>query len=274
MPVLDDVVVENVTVPGLPGNPSVGLRVYRPVSATSPGPTLFWLHGGGYIIGSPEQDEQSSIGFARLGITVVAGRYRLAPENPTPAAIDDAYAGLLGAVGHAERLGVDPARIAIGGASAGGGLAAGLVLRAHDEGTVHPVFQLLVYPMLDDRTVLRSDVDTRNLRGWTTRNNRFGWTSLLGGAPGSLGVSPYAAPARRDDLRGLPPAWIGVGTLDLFHDEDVAYAERLRAAGVPVELHEVVGAFHGFDALMRKAEVSRRFWQEQARALQAALLPG
>ena len=273
-PAPDDVRIENATVPGLPGNPEVGLRIYRPTSVTSPGAALFWLHGGGYLIGTAEQDERSSIDFARsLGITVVAGRYRLAPENPFPAAIDDAYAGLLGMVADADRLGVDPARIAIGGASAGAGLAAGLALRACDEGTVHPVFQLLRYPMLDDRTVLRADMDTHNVRGWTPHANRFGWTSYLGVAPGSPDVSPYAAPARREDLSGLPPAWIGVGTLDLFYDEDLAYAERLRAAGVQVETEVVPGAFHGFDALMANAGVSRRFWDQQARALRRALLP-
>ncbi len=265
-PVPDDMLVEDVSAPG------VGLRIYRPKVVTGVVPALFWMHGGGYIIGNPEQDEAGSIAFAReLGITVAAVRYRLAPAHPSPAAVEDAHAGLRWLVENAAARGVDPARIAIGGASAGGGLAASLALYAHDRGEVTPAFQLLVYPMLDDRTVLRTDQDTRNVRVWTARSNRFGWTSYLGGPPGAEGVSPYAAPARRADLSGLPPAWIGVGTLDLFHDEDLAYAERLVDSGVPCELHVVPGAFHGFDALFARAGVTREFRAEQVRALRAAL---
>lgn len=270
----DDVVIEDVTVPGPDGAGPVSLRVYGPRSLRAPSPALFWIHGGGYISGSPEQDEASSIGFARtLGITVVALRYRLAPTHPSPAALDDAYAGLRWVFEQAEARGIDVSRIAVGGASAGGGLAAGLVLYAHDRGEVRPAFQLLVYPMLDDRTVTRTDMDTRNVRIWSTGSNRFGWTSYLGAEPGSDGISPYAAPARRDDLTGLPPAWIGVGTLDLFHDEDLVYAERMLASGVECEVVTIPGAPHGFDAVFRKANVSREFWRTQAEALRRALFP-
>jgi acetyl esterase/lipase len=267
-----DMLVENVTVPGPPDAPSVRLRVYRPRSAAGPTPALFWLHGGGYILGSPEQDEARSIAMAReLGITVVAAAYRLAPDHPSPAAVEDAHAGLRWLFANADARGVDPARIAIGGASAGGGLAAALALVAHDRGEVRPAFQLLLYPMLDDRTVLRTDVDVRHLRLWSAKNNRFGWSAYLGRPPGGADVSPYAAPARREDLSGLPPAWIGVGTLDLFHDEDVAYAARLNAAGVPSELYVVPGAFHGFDIAFRRANVSQDFWRQQTRVLRGAL---
>ncbi|KQO95796.1 alpha/beta hydrolase [Leifsonia sp. Leaf264] len=268
----DDVLIEDVTATGPDGVGEVSLRVYRPRSLRDAAPALFWIHGGGFISGSPEQDEASSIGFARsLGITVVALRYRLAPTHPSPAAVEDAYAGLLGVFDQAEARGIDPERIAIGGASAGGGLAAGLVLYAHDRGEVRPAFQLLVYPMLDDRTVTRTDMDTRNVRIWSPGSNRFGWTSYLGVEPGSDGVSPYAAPARRGDLSGLPPAWIGVGSLDLFHDEDLAYAARLEASGVPCDVVVVPGAPHGFDAVFRKAAVSREFWRTQAEVLRLAL---
>jgi acetyl esterase/lipase len=272
-PVPDDIIVEDVTAPG-PGGaaPPVSLRIYRPRELVTPAPALFWTHGGGFIQGSPSQDEVANIAFAReLGITVVAARYRLAPEHPFPAAIDDLYAGLTWLFGEAEARGIDPARIAIGGASAGGGLTAALALVAHDRGEVRPAFQLLVYPMLDDRTVLRTDIDHKPLRMWSPGSNRFGWASYLGRRPGSPDVSPYAAPARRDDLSGLPPAWIGVGTLDLFHDEDLEYARRLEDRGVPCEVHIVEGAFHGFDAVFRKAGVTRAFWEEQSRALRAAL---
>jgi len=272
-PAPEDVAIEEVLVPGLPGNPEVSLRVYRPVHLSHRAPALFWLHGGGFVMGTPLLDERSSIDFAReLGIVVVAARYRLSPDSPSPAAVEDAYAGLLGIVRDSERFGIDPDRIAIGGASAGGGLTAALALYAHDHGEVRPVFQLLVYPMLDDRTVLRTDIETRNLRGWTPRSNHFAWTAYLGHSPGASDVSPYAAPARRTDLTGLPPAWLGVGTLDLFYDEDLLYAERLRDAGVPCEVVEIPGAFHGFDSVMARAGISREFWKLQAHALRRGLL--
>ncbi|RZT87803.1 acetyl esterase/lipase [Pseudonocardia sediminis] len=266
------VTVQELVVPGPPDAPPVSLRVFRPAGATDAVPALLWIHGGGLVLGSPEQDDQKNIDLVRdLGIVVAAVRYRLAPADPAPAAVEDVYAGLRGLVARAGELGVDPGRIAVGGASAGGGLAAAVSLLAHDRGEVRPVFQLLVYPMLDDRTVTRPDLDTLTVRIWTARSNRFGWTSYLGREPGGPGVSPYSAPARREDLTGLPPAWIGVGTLDLFHDEDVAYARRLEAAGVPCELEIVPGAFHGFDALFSKAEVSLRFGLDQTHALRKAL---
>lgn len=272
LPRLDDVSVEDVQVPATGGSPAVSLRLYRPKPMGSPSPAYLWLHGGGFLIGSPEQDEWSSIALVRrLKLVVAAVRYRLAPQSPAPAAVEDAYAALRWLFARAPELGIDPTRVAIGGASAGGGLAATLALVAHDRGEVRPALQLLVYPMLDDRTVTRADHDTRNVRVWTPGSNRFAWTAYLGHPPGEAKASPYAAAARREDLRGLPPAWIGVGTLDLFHDEDVAYARRLQESGVPCTLHVVPGAFHGFDVLLRKAEVSKAFWEEQVRALGAAL---
>jgi acetyl esterase/lipase len=271
-PALADVTVEDVEVSAEGGSPAVSLRLYRPKTLSSPAPALYWMHGGGFIIGQPEQDEASNVAFAReLGITVAAVRYRLAPEHAAPAAVEDAYAGLRWLHAQAVRLDVDPARIAVGGASAGGGLAAALAQVALDRRLVRLAFQLLVYPMLDDRTVTRPGVDEASLRVWSTGSNAWAWAAYLGHAPGSATAPPYAAAARREDLRGLPPAWVGVGTLDLFHDEDLAYAKRLTDAGVRCEVHVVPGAFHGFDAVFRKAPVSRAFWKEQARALRAAL---
>jgi acetyl esterase/lipase len=270
-----DLLVDDVTVPGLPGNPDVPLRLYRPRTLAGAAPALLWIHGGGLISGSPLQDERTNIDFARtLGITVAAVTYRLAPQHPAPAALEDAFAALRWLSQNSGARGIDPDRIAIGGASAGGGLAAGLALMARDRGDVVPAFQLLLYPMIDDRTTMRTDIDTRNLRMWTTKSNLYGWTSYLGRSPGGADVSPYAAPARSQDLSGLPPAWIGVGTLDLFHDEDVAYAERLNASGVPCTLDVIDGAFHGFNAVMPKAAVSKEVWWSQANALRAALFPG
>ncbi|MCJ1703105.1 alpha/beta hydrolase [Rathayibacter sp. VKM Ac-2926] len=266
-----DLLVEDLQIPGQDGHP-VPVRSYRPRTLRGAAPALVWVHGGGMVLGSRFDDESSNIAFARtLGITVLSVGYRLAPAHPAPAALEDVLAAFRWLAAHAEERGVDPERIALGGASAGAGLAAGATLLAHDRGGVQPAFQLLVYPMLDDRTVTRPGPVPRGVRVWTPGSNRFGWTSYLGAEPGGPDVSPYAAPARRDDLSGLPPAWIGVGTLDLFHDEDVRYAERLRAAGVPCELEIVDGAFHGFDALFSRTGVAKRFWAAKAAALGRAL---
>lgn len=241
--------------------------VFRPRDRVGALPALLWLHGGGYVLGTPLQDAERCRRLARaLGIVVVAPRYRLAPEHPHPAALDDAYAALVAMADPASGLGVRPDRIAVLGVSAGGGLAAALALRARDRGGPALVHQSLVYPMLDDRTAERTDLDERFVRVWTAGSNRFAWCAYLrDGAEG-------AVPARATSLAGLPPAWIGVGTADLFHDEDVAYAERLRASGVPCTLELVPGAYHGFDATTPRAEVSRAFLASRDRALGAALL--
>jgi acetyl esterase/lipase len=266
------VTVQEMTVPGPKGAPPVSLRVFQPTGLKKAAPVLLWVHGGGLIFGAPEQDDRTNVAFVReLGITVAAVSYRLGPDNPAPAAVEDAYAALQGLVERAGELHIDVDRIAIGGASAGGGIAAALALLAHDRAEIRPVFQLLVYPMLDDRTTTRTDLDALKVRLWTPKSNRYGWSSYLGDAVGGPDVSPYAAAARREDLTGLPPAWIGVGTLDLFHDEDVEYARRLSESGVPCDLHIVPGAFHGFDGVFPKAEVSQEFWQRQAQALEIAL---
>jgi acetyl esterase/lipase len=253
--------VEALTLPS-----GVGVRLYRPSGSTGAGPALLWIHGGGYVIGHPGQDDELCRRFARtLGATVVSVDYRLAPEHPYPTPLEDCYAALTWL---ARLPSVDPDRVAIGGASAGGGLAAALALLARDRGEVALAAQLLVYPMLDDRTVGRDVPDNPGLRLWNRTNNKFGWSAYLGDA------DPEAAvPARRTDLRGLPPAWMGVGTLDLFHDEDLAYAERLKAAGVPCEVEVVKGAFHGFDGIVPKAEVSQAFFRSQCALLRRALAP-
>jgi acetyl esterase/lipase len=194
--------------------------------------------------------------------------YRLAPEHRFPIALHDCHDALTWLVHHDD---VDPSRIAIGGASAGGGLAAALALLARERAEVPLRFQLLSYPMLDDRTAVRTDIDESNFRVWNNKANEFGWQSYLGYPPGSSQVSALAAPARSEDLSGLPPAWIGVGSLDLFYDEDVAYAERLQGAGVKCRLDVVPGGFHGFDAVRRKADVSQAFRSAQLEALGDAL---
>lgn len=250
----------DVEVLGLPSG--AGVRIFRPPNrAADPAPALLWIHGGGYVIGTAAQDDRLCRRFsAELGATVASVDYRLAPQNPYPAALEDCWAALTRL---AELPGVDPARIAIGGASAGGGLAAALAQLAADRGEVSPVLQLLVYPMLDDRSAALPA--NRSYRLWNPRSNLFGWTAYLGDADPQVAV-----PARRADLSGLAPAWIGVGTLDLFHDEDLAYAQRLRQAGVPCEVETVEGAFHGFDLLMPKVAVSRAFFASQCASLRNA----
>jgi acetyl esterase/lipase len=271
-PVVEDVTIEDVWLRGQEGAPGIRVRLYRPKRAVGPVPAMLWLHGGGFLFGGPEFDEQNNIATAReLGILIAAVDYRLAPAHPYPAPLEDAYNALAWLHSNAAALGVLPGRCAVAGSSAGGGLAAAVTLMAHDRGEIPVAFQLLLYPMLDDRTVLRTDIDTSNLRMWNTASNRYGWTSYLGQEPGSPGVDAYAAPARREDLAGLPPAWIGTGTLDLFHDENCAYAQRLSAAGVPCMLRVVAGAYHGFDAISREAPVCREFRGSYVAALRSAL---
>ena len=242
------------------------VRLHRASAGTEPGPALLWIHGGGYVIGSAAQDDPVCRRYAReLGITVAAVDYRLAPEHPHPIPLEDCYAALAWLAGLPS---VDPARVAIGGASAGGGLTAALALLARDRGEIAVAAQLLVYPMLDDRTGTRDDLDQSHYRLWSQQSNAYGWSSYVGDADPDAAV-----PARRDDLSGLPPAWIGVGTNDLFHQEDVEYAERLTAAGVPCEVEIVPGAFHGFDAMVAKAPVSKAFFASQVDWLRRTLTP-
>jgi acetyl esterase/lipase len=269
----EGVAIEDVLLPGAAGAPALRVRLYRPKNAPRPLPAMLWIHGGGFLFGAPEFDEIGNIEAAgELGILIAAVDYRLAPRHPFPAPLEDCHTALAWLHQSAAPLGIDPKRIAIGGSSAGGGLAAGLALKARDAGAIPVVFQLLLYPMLDDRTVLRTDLADDNLRLWDTASNRYGWTSYLAATPGSAGVSPYAAPARCTDLAGLPPAWMGVGTYDLFLDEDLDYAKRLNEAGVPCEVRVVEAAYHGFDAVSRKANVSREFRASYLAALKHYLL--
>ena len=250
--------VEVLTLPS-----GVGVRLFRPSQMTGAGPALLWIHGGGYVIGEAAQDDVLCRRFAKeLGATVASVDYRLAPEHPYPASLEDCYAALTWLVGLPT---VDPRRVAIGGASAGGGLAAALALLTRDRGEIALAAQLLVYPMLDDRTVERKDLDNPGHRLWNQSSNKYGWMAYLGGADRDIAV-----PARRSDLGGLPPAWLGVGTLDLFHDEDLAYAEKLKAAGVPCEVEVIEGAFHGFDGIVPRAEVSQTFFNSQVALLRDA----
>ncbi len=249
----------------------ISIRLHTPAEQQTPGPVFLWIHGGGYVLGTASQDDPLCAQVARnLGVTVAAVDYRLAPRFPYPIPLEDCYDALAWL---AAQPFTDPSRIAIGGASAGGGLAAGLALLARDRAAITPVLQLLAYPMIDDRTAMRRDIDQRGFRLWNNRANAYGWRCYTGLEPGDDQIDGYAAAARHHDLAGVAPAWIGIGTQDLFHDENLAYAERLRAAGVKCELEVVPGAFHGFDAVAPKAPVTRQFRISQLDALRAALPP-
>lgn len=255
----------------------VTVRVQRPAGAaeTDAGarrPGILHLHGGGLIIGSATQGDPLCRRLAdELGAVAASVDYRLPPEHPYPTPLDDAYAALQWLAAQPD---VDPTRMAVIGESAGGGLAASLALLARDRGEITLAGQVLAYPMLDDRTPVGPDPNPRGLRLWNVPSNRLGWGMYLGAGASGPAATPLdtatlelAVPARRGDLSGLPPTWIGVGTLDLFYPEDVEYARRLTAAGVPCELHVIAGAYHGFDASEPAAEVSRDFVDRQVEAL-------
>ena len=240
----------------------VPVRVYRRFDVASAVPGLLWIHGGGMCFGSIEGDDFMCRTWAKqLGCVIVSVDYRLAPEHPYPAHVDDCTTALRWLGARTGELGVDPARIAIGGASAGGGLAAGTALRNKDEGDPVPLcFQLLIFPMIDDRSITPSSNEVTHPNAWNSESNRHGWRAYLGDRCGTDDVPVYAAPARAtvDQLRGLPPAYIDVGELDPFRDEDIAYAQRLLQAGVPCELHVTPGAYHGSEAAVLHAASSRR----------------
>lgn len=263
--------IEDRHVPGPEGDPDVRLRVHRPAGPEEVRPCLYWIHGGGMMIGKPEMDDAFLAEYVeRLGCVVVAVDYRLAPEHPDPAPVEDCYAGLVWTAKNAAELGIDPARLAVGGASAGGGLAAGTVLLARDRGGPAVAFQLLVCPMLDDRNVTPSSQEFADAVLWNRAANLFGWRALLGERAGGDDVSPYAAPARAEDLSGLPPAFVDVGEVEVFRDEDMDYARRLLAAGVSTELHVYPGGFHGFDMMVPDAMLSVRAREARIAALRRA----
>lgn len=267
-----DLHVESRRVPGPPGAPDVPVWIYRPHTLPKPAPALLFIHGGGYIIGAASMFHATSARYAReLGIVVVSVDYRLAPETPFPGPLEDCCAALRWIKEQADALGIDPARIAIAGESAGGGLAAALAQLAHDRGEVAPIFQLLFYPMLDDRTTLQPEHAGRGEFVWTPASNRLGWSAYLGRKPTLDDAPVYAAPARRPNLAGLPPAWIGVGELDLFYPEATEYARRLTEAGVPCELYTVAGAYHAFEAFHPNAPVSQAFLAQSLAALRQNL---
>ncbi|MCK4863725.1 MAG: alpha/beta hydrolase [Dehalococcoidales bacterium] len=272
MPVIEGVTSGDRLLPGPAGAPDVAVRIYQKTNRPSTLPALLWIHGGGYVLGSIEQEDMNAKLLTLAGeCLVVSVDYRLAPENPFPAPVEDCYAALKWLASHAGELGVDPTHIAIGGASAGGGLASGLALLARDRAEVDVAFQFLIYPMIDDCNVAPASEALPDTLLWTRESNLIGWRSYLGCEPGGEGVSPYAAAMRATDLTGLPPAYIAVGELDLFLNENVEYARRLIEACVPTELHVYPGACHGFDMVAPDADVTRQFTADFHQALKRAL---
>ncbi|MFG3197325.1 alpha/beta hydrolase [Streptomyces sp. NPDC048208] len=253
--------VEDREVPGPPGAPDVSLYICRPASAP-PGaalPVIYYVHGGGMILGTNRAGVDTPLALALDlgGAVVVSVEYRLAPEHPHPAPVEDAYAGLLWTAEHAEELGGDPERIVLAGASAGGGLAAALALMLRDRQGPPAIGQLLMYPMLDDRNDTPSSHQMAGIGVWDRTANETGWNALLGERRGGPDVSPYAAPARATDLSGLPPAFLDVGSAETFRDEVVEYASRIWRCGGVAELHVWPGGFHGFDAFAPEAALSK-----------------
>ncbi|WP_062344079.1 alpha/beta hydrolase [Novosphingobium sp. CCH12-A3] len=245
--------------------------VLQPTGLTGVVPALLHIHGGAYIIGMPDMNVPELMDTAhQLGIVILSVDYRLAPEYPFPAGIEDCYTALGYLHHNAATLGIDPARIAVMGESAGGGLAASLALLARDRGEFALTFQLLDAPMIDDRTCVRPRNPVTGEFIFGPSDNHFGWSCLLNAEPGNPGVSPYAAAARETTLEGLPPALIATGALDLFLDENVDYAMRLIAAGVATELHVYPGCPHGY-AIAADASVSKRALAEKRAALSRAL---
>ena len=271
MPPVEGVDTRELSMPGPAGAPDITARMYTPKNVSGIKPGMLWIHGGGYILGDLEADDHN-IGrmCVNTGCVIVSTNYRLAPEDPFPAPVEDCYAALEWMVKNAESLGMDKTRIAIGGGSAGGGLAAGLALMARDRGEIDVAFQLLIYPMIDDRNITPSSHNITDPRTWDREKNIFAWKSYLGDSKEGDNVSPYAAASRAGDLSGLPPAFIAVGELDLFIDEDIEYAQRLIQAGVSTELHVYPGATHGFDSIFT-ASVSKRFTRERDAAVKKAL---
>jgi acetyl esterase len=272
-PDLSGVDVSDVAVPGAPGAPDVRMRVYRPEGVTEPVGAVFDIHGGGFVMGSIELVHPRNVQLCRgLGAVVVSVDYRLAPEHPFPAALEDCYAGLTWLAKHAGELGIDPDRIAVHGVSAGGGLAAALALLTRDRRGPALCFQYLSVPELDDRLESESMREFTDTPIWGRANAVLSWEAYLGdGVPGTPDVSPYAAPARATDLEGLPPAYVSAMQFDPLRDEGIAYALDLLAAGVTVEMHLFPGTFHG-SALLVRSEISRRELDEEIAVLRRALL--
>lgn len=256
----------------IPGPAELTLSVFTPEHHSDPASGIYWVHGGGMVLGNRFLASEALDAALAIGAVVVSLEYRLAPDHPAPAPGDDCYAGLLWFAKHAAELGVDPNRIVLGGTSAGGGLAAATALRVRDHGGPSLTGLLLCCPMLDDRMVSVSAKQFADDIVWSRAANEFGWHSLLGDRAGTDDVTIYEAPGRATDLAGLPPTCIDVGTVDLFRDEDVAFASTLWACGGDAELHVWPGGYHGFELLAPTATLSVDAYEARRRWLARTLV--
>jgi acetyl esterase/lipase len=259
------------TIPGPAGDPDVEVCVLRPKGMQTKVPGMLWIHGGGFVLGDVDGDLVLPSGLVdELGIVVVSVEYRLAPEHPFPAPTEDCYAALTWMAENLDELGIDPARLSIGGLSAGAGLAAGVALMARDRGGPVLNFQLLDIPEVDDRLSTASMKQFVDTPLWNLPNAILSWQAYLG--PEHVGEpSPYAAPARATDLSGLPPAYVVTCEFDPLRDEGIEYAMRLMQAGVPVELHHYPGTFHGSSGAGVGTEISARMVADRTEAVRRAL---
>lgn len=269
--------VAEIVVPGPPGDaPDVTLVSVRPVGLDGPLPLLYYMHGGAMIMGNawsvlPRIMREWAL---PLGMAVISVEYRLAPQTRYPGPLEDCYAGLVWAAGHAAELGVDAERVVIGGKSAGGGLAAALALLTRDRGGPAPLGQLLLSPMLDDRADTFSSRQMAGRAVWDLTSHATAWQAVLGDRYGAADLPSYAAPARAVDLSGLPPTYIDVGSAEMFRDENVAYANAIWQAGGDAELHVWPGAYHGFDGMAPHAALTRDARDTRTRWLRRLLAQG
>ncbi|WP_338554381.1 alpha/beta hydrolase [Paenibacillus sp. KS-LC4] len=269
VPVNNDVQISERHVPGTAENSEVRLKLYEPRVKNQSLPGILYIHGGGYILGSADMmDVALQQMVSELECVIVSVDYRLAPEHPFPAPLEDCYAALKWFSENAEELGSDSSKIAVMGSSAGGGLTAALSLLARDRNGPSIMFQMLLYPMLDDRNITQSSNEITDNRVWNKAKSQLGWEMYLGN---ENPVSLYAAPARAVDLSGLPPTYACVGDLDPFRDETIHYVSRLTQAGVPTEFHLYPGCFHGSEEYFPFAEISQRIIKEYHAALKSAL---
>lgn len=252
------------------------VKIYEPVKRSNDKlPAMLWIHGGGFVMGHPDMDDLLCERFVQTAnCVVVSVDYRLAPEHPYPAAIEDCYAGLVWMTAEAPSLGIDVKRVAIAGASGGGGLTAALALMARDKGGPSIIFQMPLYPMLDNRNETPSSYEITDAHAtWSRSNNLTAWRMYLGEEKDTNELSPYAVPSRADNLAGLPPTYTCIGQLDLFRDETFDYVTRLAQAGVDVEINLYPGSFHCFEVFVPEAEVSQRASQNHLDAMARALHP-
>ncbi|MCX6194185.1 MAG: alpha/beta hydrolase [Cytophagales bacterium] len=263
-----DVIITDYKVPGLNNAPDILIRVFTPKSAKDLNPGIYSIHGGGMNTGSIEMDQPNSILFAlKFNAVVVSVEYRLAPENPYPAPVEDCYAGIVWTAKNAKMLKIDPEHIAVYGGSAGGGLALATSLMARDKNFPKICFQMALYPMIDDRNITVSSQEVTNVGIWDRKTNMEAWKWYLGGKK----ADGYAAPAKAMDLKGLPPTFMDVGEADLFRDEDIEFASRLIKSGVTTEFHVYPGAFHASELFVPTANLSKRIWEARYSALSRAL---